>query len=92
VQRDQQVQARGVQEGQAAQIDTQAPGMLDSVQRGAQRLNRGKVELAVRPHDRHIVAVLHVDGERLGASRLHITTGLGGWAINDQDATDRIMF
>ena len=69
VERDQQAQTRGVQEGQAAQIEHQAPGILDSIQRGAQRLDGGKVEFAVGLHDRDIVAPLHVDRERLGTSR-----------------------
>ena len=73
VERDQQVQTRGVDEGQAAQIEHQAPGILDSIQRGAQRLNGGKVEFAVGLHDRDIVAPLHVDartaaGEPLDAA------------------------
>ena len=70
VERDQQAQTRGVDEGQAAQIEHQAPGILDSIQRGAQRLNGGKVEFAAGPHDRDIVAPLHVDRERLRASQL----------------------
>ena len=64
------MQTRGVDEGQAAQIEHQAPGALDAIQRGAQRLDGGEVELAAGLHDRDIVAPLHVDGERLRAGDL----------------------
>ena len=69
VERDQQVQTRGVHEGQAAQIEHQAPGVLDSIQCGAQCRNGGKVELAVGLHDRGIVAPPDLDRERLRASQ-----------------------
>ena len=70
MERHQQVQTRGVDEGQAAQIEHQAPRGLDPVERGAQRFDGGEVEFAVGPHDRDIVASLHVDGERLGAGHV----------------------
>ncbi len=70
MERHQQVKTRGVDEGQAAQIENQAPGMLDPVQRGTQPFNGGKVEFAVGLHDRDIVAPLDVDNERLGSSDL----------------------
>ena len=56
VQRHEQVQTGGVEEGQAAQIEHHAPGILDVVQGGAQRLDRGKVELAAGLHDRDVIA------------------------------------
>jgi hypothetical protein len=68
VERYQQTQTRGVHEGQPAQIEYQAPGILDSIQRGMQHRNGGKVELAVGSHDRDVVASLHVDSKRLGAT------------------------
>ena len=67
MERHEQLQTRGVDEGQAAQIEHQALGVVDAIQRGAQRLDRDKVELAAGLHDRDGMAPLHFDGERLGA-------------------------
>ena len=53
---------RGVHEGGSHQA-----GVVDAIQRGAQRLDRDKVELAAGLHDRDGIAPLHFDGERLGA-------------------------
>ena len=70
VERDQQAQTRGVEKGEAAQIEHQAPDSLDFIQRGEQCLSGGEVEFAVGLHDRDVVAPLHVDRERLGTSQL----------------------
>ena len=64
MERDQQAQTRRVEERQATQIEHQSPGILDSIQRGEQRLDAGKVEFAVGLDDRDVVAPLYVDGER----------------------------
>ena len=63
----QQVQTRAVDEGQAAEIEHQARRSLDPVEGGAQRVDGSEVEFAVGPHDRDIVALLHVDREWLRA-------------------------
>jgi hypothetical protein len=75
VERHEQVETRGVHEGQAAQIEDQALGALDVIQRGAQHLDGDKVELAAGLHDRDSVALLHFDGERLGAGDLDCPSG-----------------
>jgi hypothetical protein len=75
VERHQQLQTRGVHEGQAAQIEDQALGALDVIQRGAQHLDGDKVELAAGLHDGHTVAPLRFDGERLGAGDLDRLSG-----------------
>ena len=84
VERHQQVQTGGADEGQPAQIEHQARGTVHAAQRGAQRfgdggvnrggqrLDGGEVELAAGLHDRHMIAPLHLDGERL------VLGGLGG--------------
>jgi hypothetical protein len=70
VKRHQQMQACGVDERQAPQIEHDAPGTLDAVKRGAQRLSGGKVELAAGLHDRDIIAPLYFDREWLETGRL----------------------
>ena len=69
------MQTRGVHKGQAAQIEDQALGALDAIQRGAQRLDGDKVELAAGLHDRDSIAPLHFDGERLGIGDLDRPSG-----------------
>jgi hypothetical protein len=75
VKRNQQLQTRGVDKGQAAQIEDQALGAPDAIQRGTQRLDGDNVELAARLHDRASIAPLHFDGERLGAGDLDRPSG-----------------
>jgi hypothetical protein len=64
------MQARGVDERQAAQIEHDGPGTLDAVQRGAQRLGGGKVEVAAGLHDRNTVTPVYFDREWLETGRL----------------------
>ncbi|HEX5852590.1 MAG TPA: hypothetical protein VFY36_05815 [Solirubrobacteraceae bacterium] len=75
VERHQQLQTRGVDEGQAAQIEDQAVRALDAIQRVAQRLDAD--ELAAGLHDRHSTLPLHFDGERLRAGDLDRASGSG---------------
>jgi hypothetical protein len=76
VERNQQVQTAGVDEGQATQIEHQTPGTLDLLENGAERLDGGDVELAAGLHDRDVAVPLDLDGKRhevsarpLGVSR-----------------------
>lgn len=76
------MQSGGVDEGQAAQIEYQARGGHEVVQRGAQRLSDGNVEagaqcldggdveLAAGLHDRDVIAPPHFDSEGLEIGRL----------------------
>jgi len=68
VERDEQMQARRVDEGQLAQIEQQA-WVADAVQYALQRLRGREVQLAAWPHDRHVIVVLDLDVERLGHDR-----------------------
>jgi hypothetical protein len=77
VERHEQVQTRGVHEGEAAQIEDQAVRALDAIQRVAQRLDGDQVEFAAGLHDRHSTLPLYFDGERLGGGDLDRAGGSG---------------